>query len=1154
MKNKEKTQESLPSIQPLFPQLASCTALSGQLGQGKEILKRLLPENFSSLTDQQARAWFSKNLPLIQWIPIESAPDILSVYFLCTPTQEVKADNVLLQLMKKWLIPEKEVQVLGFNSLYFYMEGHNSHLFFVAEVKILVEDGRDLRKIEEHLPRLSHELSLCLSSAKYFEHCLDAKALSLDQKSTQIQGYLRRLSERTQNRLDIGLFQNMSAFLAISKPDFREVRLAKHLTRIVVTHHLLKKHLLHHLSVTPEKRHLEFRFIRSKLRFPFGIKKVLGLSVAVALSDRYESFEDTHILDAVQKFIPKAQMVKGSFYYYRGNNDPIKYLYLELEKKDGVAFHQNEIQLFNRELGEELKKRVERLVPSVFMIRNEEEVMRNVLILSQELKYLSDLPQVMVNFEKQEADKLYFTVLVIRVLKKHDRPLEELFRSSKQSFQFISDRVQHVGYVRKKNPKEANVFHLCIPKERSLLRANSSVNFYLARQKIVSIMTEALGEVRDYNGGMILKQGELFSQLKLAFSGIAQKDQELLENFFFALNPIEAQATASLTSLKTLYTLILEASQKELSKRESAYKKFTKKKDKMFAVIRIKDPTFESILNEELSQLENFSKSLIRTTVNYQGTHLYGIIYETINDNQQKLFQKIVESSFQKWVSKFLNQQELRLSFLDTPAFLDPRVGGDLTSAHFINMLFEGLTSIDRDSKPILALAKSVDISPDKRKYVFKLRPSFWSNGDPLVAYDFEFAWKKILSPSFYTPFAFFFYSLKNARAAKEGKAELDQVGVKAVDQQTLVVELENSTPEFLQIVSHALYSPVNHRIDQQYPNWAHASGEAYVCNGPMILKNAFPNGSFELVKNPRFWNKNNIKIDRILIYKNNSETAYEMYRNHEIDWIGHPMRPWESYFQNEKEEVLSSKPLGCHWCVFNTLRFPFVNLKMRQAFNFAVNRIEVAKNVPFAPEAAFSPLPLIHTGITDRSLVYGDKKLAVKLFEEALKEMGLTRESFPILTLCLSGGTGREKVAQSLIKQWEEVFGISCRLEIYEFHVLFPKMLEGDFQIGTISWKPWVNDPIYTLGAFQYRNNHVNFPKWENQQYQEILDEAQRESSLEQRLQKLKKAEEILIEESPLIPLHYEIYRYMRKKEIKNAFCSDTGNIDFRWTSIVPN
>ena len=175
----------------------------------------------------------------------------------------------------------------------------------------------------------------------------------------------------------------MSIFFALSNPEFRKFRLPKHLTRIVVSHHLMRKTILHHLSVSPEKRHLEFRFIRSKLHFPFGSKNVLGLSVGLGLTDRYETFEDNHIINAVQKFIPTAQVIKGSYYFNRSNYDSIKYLYLELEKKNGAHFTLAEIRLLKRDLKEELKKRIERLIPSIFMIRNEEEVMRNILLLLQ---------------------------------------------------------------------------------------------------------------------------------------------------------------------------------------------------------------------------------------------------------------------------------------------------------------------------------------------------------------------------------------------------------------------------------------------------------------------------------------------------------------------------------------------------------------------------------------------------------------------------------------------------------------------------------------------------------------------------------------------------------------------------------------------------
>lgn len=1154
MSKTKKQRAKLPEVKLLFPQLLSEGVLTDHVERAKGLLEKLLPEDFSDLPNHKASRWLSSNLPIIQWEPPGATPEGMSLYFLCSPTQEVKAEKVLIEIIRKWLIPEKEVHILSYENMYFYMEGFNAKLFFIAQVQVLVEDGRDLAAIQKHLPLLKNELSLSLSSTKYLEHVLDTKALSLDQKSAQIQQYLRKLTERTSGQFDIEIFREMSTFFALSDPDFRKVRQPKHLTRVVVSHYLMRKNILHHLSVSPEKRHLEFRFVRSKLYFPFGSKSVLGLSVAIALSNRYEAFDEQHILAAIQKFIPDSLIVKGSYYSYRANHDPIKYIYLELEKKDGTQYTQKEISFLKGELKEELKKRIEHLIPSVFMIRNEEEVMRNILLLSQELKYLSDLPQVMINFEKQVGDELFFTVIALRVLKKHDVPLKKLFGEEKKGFRFLPDRVQNVGYVRKKNPKEANVFHICIPKDYSILRANSSVNFYLARQKVISILIDALGEVRDYNGGMILKQGELLSQLKHAFTGAAQKNLELLENFFFALSPIEAQATTSINSLKTLFELLLKTIQEDLPKRESYAKNYSKKKENVFAVLKVKDKNFEKILNEELNKLENFSKALIRAQVSYQGTQLYGFIYETTNAAQKKHFQETIDQALQKWVSEITSLQELRLSYVDLPQSLDPRLGGDEVSSSVIKMLYEGLTRISRDSKPSLALAKSVTISSDQKCYTFKLRPSKWSDGSPLTAYDFAYAWKKILSPSFYTPFAYFFYPIKNAKAVKAGKIDLDQVGIQAVDDITLIVQLENPTPEFLEQTAHALYSPVHHKLDQLHPNWAQSGEEKYVCNGPMKFKRLRSNSGYELIKNENYWDVRGVKLDKITIMKNASKTVMEMYKNDELDWIGRPMRPWERYFSQGKNDVHHTKSLGLHWCVFNTQRYPFDCLKMRQAFFYAINREEICKKLNAKPLPAGTPLPLLLTNIKEKQDVRGDKVLAINLFEEALKEVGLTRKTFPVITLCFFGGSEfRTEVAQYLVEQWEAVLGISCRAEEYPFRILFEKMIKGDYHLGTISWNSWINNPMYTLGTFQYRTNRINFPKWEHPKYQELLDKAQKEVTLEKRLNYFKEAEMILLQECPILPINYDAYRYMHKKQLKNAFCSDSGNVDFRWASFDP-
>lgn len=1157
MNNKFSEEKSapfpMPEIQPHFAYPILSDALQRHVERGKGVVQNILPKEFFSLSPKEAGRWLSTHLPLVSWNAVVNTPDFITIYFLGSSNHEIRAEKVLLDVIRKWLIPEKEVHILGFQNMYFYMREISDQLFFTAEVKVLVENGQEMSLIQEHLPFLANELSLSLSSAAYFEHTLDTKALSLDQKSAQIQQYLRRLIQKFPAHFDVGVFREMSTFLALSKPEFRQFRQPKQLTRVIVSHYMMRKKLLHEASISPDKRRLEFKIISSKLHFPFGTKAVLGISVSVGLRDRYEIFEDSHIVNSVQKLIPEAQMVKGSFYFYRVNQDSIKNVYLELEKKDGSSFKLEERNLLKKELKEQLKNRIERLIPSVFMIRNEEEIMRNILLLSQELKLLSDLPQVMVNFDKQSVNELYFTILVVRVLKPNDLPLEKCFQKVKQPCRFLPDRIQAVGYVRKKTPKEANVFHLCIPKEPSILRADSSVNFYLGRQKVISIIIEALGEVRDYNGGMILKQGELFAQFKQSFEGIAERNPELLENFFFSLNPIEAQATSSLSNLEILFTLFLEATQVDLLKRESYFQNMKKQGGVIFAVLSAKDPSLEAVMNEELNHLENFSRSLIRTQVNFQGVFVQGFIYEIADSLQQEQFEALWKKGIQNWVSGVIHQQELRLGFAILPPYMDPRVGGDEVTSSLIKMLFEGLTRISRDSKPSLALAKSIEISADQKQYIFKLRPSYWSDQTPLIAYDFEYAWKTILSPAFSTPFAYFFYPIKNAKAAKDGIVPLDKVGIKATDENTLVVELEHPAPEFLELTAHALYSPVQSRVDQLHPNWAQESEEFYFCNGPFKMKKVFPNGGYEFIKNPFYWDKDSVKLDRIVILKNNVQTLHEMYKKDEICWIGRPMYNWEPYFSQEKDKkVVLKKASGVQWCVFNAQRFPFNHTKLRQALSYAIDQQKIVDEMPNSEILAFSPMPLIHSQYQDKKQTRYNPELSKKLFQESLNELGLNKGKFPVFTLIYSGAILRKKTAEMLVQQWEEALGISCRLEAYDFHIVFSKMARGDYQLGMINWKAWINDPTYTLNAFRYQNSRVNFAKWEHPKFQEVLDLAQLEGMHEKRFDYFKKAENILLKECPVIPLYHEPHQYMHKSYLKDAFCSEMGNVDFKWASIA--
>lgn len=1135
-------------IEAIVPNASRSSTFADYIQQIEKIIRKIVPQKLLLTSQAHFAEKLLEQLPIVSWTDSAYPPDTMSIYVLCLATKEDKFESTITDVINQWLIPGKTPQILFRQSLQFQWDLFKGREFFFLEIKVLVEDGRDLGAIQQSLSSLSMDIASCIKEKHFTDYLLKTRSLSSDQKLAYVHQELIYLLQKYPKRLDPALFSELSRFLAIVSPTFLEPRNHRLISRIVTSHFLMKSDILRLVNLFPESRHLAIRYVKTKLQYRFGSKPVLGLICAVSLLDKHDFLEETHIVQAGQAIISGIQAVKGSFYSFQGLEDPIRLLYIELEKKGGSPFTIEEQKTLMNELEEELKRRVETLVPSIFMIRNEEEIMRNILILSQELHYLSDIPQVMISLDRQTASELYFTLIVVRLQRQGQQSLQKRFESLQTPLRFIPDRVQQVGFLRKNYPKEANVFHLCLPKDVALLRADFSVNFYLARQKVASILAEAIGPFRDYNGGMILKQSELFSQFKDSFEAVSQKNHELLENFFFSLNPIESQATLPLYSIQHLFELFLDATKVHLQKKDQYFLKIEEKKEQLFALVRTQEGSFKEELLSVLSDLELSSKGLIHTHVSFQGSYFSALILQSPEPKRQQQFIEGIHQAIHQWKTRIKHQQILRLSFFDIPRSFDPRLSGDQISCTLVKMLFEGLTRLDKRGKPELALAQTVEISSDLKNYLFSLKKCYWSNGSPITAYDFEYAWKKILSSDFLTSFAYFFYPIKNAKGAHEGHCDIEEVGIKALDAERLLVQLEHPTPEFLELTAHTLYSPVMHNIDKTHPNWASGGEDTFICNGPFTIKKASPNLRCELVKNHRYWDKDSVRLEQIIISKDNSYIANEMFKNDETDWLGQPLRAWEPFFGENKEKQISSTPTGIYWCVFNVESFPFNHVKLRQAFSYAINRQELIDHLSYDGVPASTPLPLSHTMNHDPREVLGNIDKAKQLFDEALDELGLLRTSFPPVTLIHSNSEIRKSSAMYLAQQWQKVFNISCVVIGYEFHTLLNKMVKGDFQLGTLFWKSWIDNPIYTLNSFKQLNHQTNFAKWSNQEFSQLLDRAQEEVDPIMRIKYLSEAEKILIREKPVFSIFYERERNIKKPHLKNVFYSQTtGYVDFK-------
>ncbi len=958
------------------------------------------------------------------------------------------------------------------------------------------------------------------------------KLTILDQK-------LQELIDRFPQLLDRTIFKERDRLIAYFDHDFTQKRSADHLFRLLSSQYFKKKKLLSLVSLSPKTRYLSLRILPTQLEFPFGSKWVVGILVQIYLN-RYELFDQEQLLKAVQKFLPDLKIVKGSIYTFQGAEDRIKTLYVEFEKNSSQYFTLSEIKKLKLGLEEELLSRIERVVPAVFMTRNQEEVLRNILTLSQEIDQSTDLPQIMISFDMQTAEDFVFTAICVRVENHETASVDNLIKQRSSFSQFILERKQLVKYLKDHQPIFAYIFKILLTPHPTILRSDGSLNFFAARQKIGNYLKENIGEFRDFNGGILIKQEETLHTLKNALPGLSP---ELIENVFYSITPIEMQAILPLPILKTMLQLFLHISELPLLDSFQYILKSSRKDHLFIVMLRIPHGPFYEIAKDHLLSfdLPEVKKASIALTLN--DSYLVGYLLETETSHLQNLFIESLDKLLIYWRDEVKKTQVLRLGLENPVSSLDPRIGGDGVSALVLKMLFEGLMRISSKGSLENGIAHEVEISEDRKTYLFRLRPTVWSNGEPLTSYDFEYAWKKIVSPRFNTAFAYLFYIIKNAEAVKKGAAAMNQLGIHALDDLTLKIELESPSLNFLEYLAHPLFSPVCRQIDINEPNWPFEEGNHYVCNGPFKIEYNQRDSSYVFVKNPHYWEISRIHLDRILITASHHSQTEEMFYQNKIQWLGAPLGAWNnSYTPTEDDEVMVHPDHGLYWCVCNTRHPILKNNKIRKALALAIDRLQLLENLKYPKKPAYSPLPTSHCQTPNPSLFKTGN--AQKLLSEGLEELGIPLSSLNI------GFTQRtvfgKAAAEFLSSEWEKKLGISTTIQGYDYKTIFSKLTTGDFQIALIRWQPWVNDPFYTLNFFANPEEPMNFSKWSHPDLQALLHEAQLETEKGKQIELLIRIEQILIDEMPIIPLFETCLQFMKKKYL--LLEPNHTLIDFKW------
>lgn len=491
--------------------------------------------------------------------------------------------------------------------------------------------------------------------------------------------------------------------------------------------------------------------------------------------------------------------------------------------------------------------------------------------------------------------------------------------------------------------------------------------------------------------------------------------------------------------------------------------------------------------------------------------------------------------------------QTLRLN-TEEPATLDPTFAEDATSGAVIRALYDGLTRLDEKGEAINSLAQDMKLSDDKLTYTFTLRDAKWTNGDPVTAHDFEFAWKYALDPKTGSPASYNYYSIKNAQAFTSGKVKAEDVGVKAIDDKTLQVTMEHPTPFFPTLVS--FLPPVNKNVVLSNPKWAN-DPKTLVSNGPFKLDTWEHKNKLILVKNDTYWEKDVVKLARIefsMISDTNTELS--MFQNGDLDWAGGPISglPVDAVVPLKQEGKLMTKPKATSYYIrFNAERPPFTNVKIRKAFAYAINRQEIADNIGQAGQTPLMGITPITASLKPEGFFADNQQEeAKKLLAEGMAELGITK--LPTITYLYNTSDRNKAIAETLQAAWKNGLGVDVKLLNKETKVYLDDQEQGKFEITRSSWTADYNDSINFLQKFIEKYSSSNITRWHSPKYTELINQSYKEADLAKRNQILLMAETLLMEEMPLTGIFSDVNAWVQSDKVKGVRIDPLSKIDFKW------
>lgn len=510
------------------------------------------------------------------------------------------------------------------------------------------------------------------------------------------------------------------------------------------------------------------------------------------------------------------------------------------------------------------------------------------------------------------------------------------------------------------------------------------------------------------------------------------------------------------------------------------------------------------------------------------------------------------------------SNQQLVFNLGEDPETMDPTLNNSSGAGTMILNAFEGLMVLDENDQPVEGTAESMEVSEDGLVYTFKIREDAkWSDGEAVTADNFKYSWLRALNKETAAEYAYQLFYIKNAEKFYNGEATAEEVGINVIDEKTLEVTLETPTSYFPQLLAFTTYVPLREDIVSADPEGWATNPETYVSNGPFKLVQWDMKDQLVFEKNENYWDKDSVKLETLTFKLVTDETtAYSELKAGNFDMVNSV--PTNEIEPGIEEGLVKVSPkLGSYYFAINVgkqdtlsedVKEVLSNKLVRQALNLAIDRQEIIDNVAKAEQVpAYSFVP---QGITDEngndfaSKEYydpSDMEGNIAKAKELLKEAGYENgNGIPTIELMYNSEGAHKDICQILQQNWAEI-GINVELTNQEWAVFLNTRQQGDYQIARHGWIGDYVDPMTFLDLWTTDggNNDTGFS---NARYDELIAAAKVETDSEKRLEMLREAEDILMDEMPILPIYNYTTVTAANENVKGVRISTLGKISFKY------